>query len=246
MRLGPRSSSVSSKLPAAKPAVFTRTRVVYKPKCQTSCPRDFQLAHPQLLFGLPQEGEGRLEAGGASPGQPPPSLSTLKAGISGTGRLSTPCSSSCSKPQRENLRDFSIFQPESPPTVATGVTDEVGLGDAGVARPPGRVGARRRLRSCPPPPHPPQGWALGLRPWPPAGATPGDRRAKWLAMPLLSLSLLLLLLQVPAGSAETAAWAVTPERLREWQGECPPGPERPAGTSGAEVIQKRKGRSSRD
>ena len=65
-------------------------------------------------------------------------------------------------------------------------------------------------------------------------------------MPLLSLSLLLLLLQVPTGSAETAAWAVTPERLREWQGECPSGPERSAGTSGAEVIQKRKGRSSRD
>ena len=67
------SSSVSSKLPAAKPAVFTRTRVVCKPRCQTSCPRDFQLAHPQLLFGLPQEGERRLEAGGASPGQPPSS-----------------------------------------------------------------------------------------------------------------------------------------------------------------------------
>lgn len=52
-------------------------------------------------------------------------------------------------------------------------------------------------------------------------------------MPLLSLSLLLLLLQVPAGSA-------TPEWLREWQGECSPGPESPAGTSGAEVIQRRK------
>ena len=58
-------------------------------------------------------------------------------------------------------------------------------------------------------------------------------------MPLLSLSLLLLLLQVPAGSA-------TPERLREWQGECSPAPESPAGTSGAEVAQRRKGRSSRD
>lgn len=243
MHLGPRSSSVSSKLPAAKPAVFSRTRVVYKPRCQTSCPRDFQLAHPQLLFGLPQEGESRLEAGGASPGQPPPSLSTLKAGISGTGRLSTPSSSCCSEPQRENFRDFPSSS-QCPPTVATGVTDEVGLGAAGAARPPGRGGARGRLRSCAPPPLAPQGWALGLRRWPPAGAAPGDPRAKRLAMPLLPL--LLLLLQVQAGSAETAAGAVTPERLREWQGECPPGPERPAGMSGAVVTQRRKGLSSRD
>ncbi|TKC49258.1 hypothetical protein EI555_004869 [Monodon monoceros] len=54
-------------------------------------------------------------------------------------------------------------------------------------------------------------------------------------MALLSLlpPLLPLLLAVPAGSAEGAAAALTPERLLEWQGECPPAQRDQMGTSGA-------------
>lgn len=43
---GSRSSLVYPKLPAAKPAVFTRIRVVCKSRCRTSCPRDSQLIYP--------------------------------------------------------------------------------------------------------------------------------------------------------------------------------------------------------
>lgn len=91
-RLGPRSSSVSSKLPAAKPAAFTIIRVAYKPRCQTSRPRYSQLAHPQLLFGLrKKEREGWKQEARARGSFTPP-LSP-KAGISGMGRWSTPSSS---------------------------------------------------------------------------------------------------------------------------------------------------------
>lgn len=40
----------------------------------------------------------------------------------------------------------------------------------------------------------------------------------------LLLQLLLLLLGAPLGCAERAAAAFTPERVLEWQGECPPSP----------------------
>ena len=64
-------------------------------------------------------------------------------------------------------------------------------------------------------------------------------------MSLLSLlpPLLPLLLAVPAASAEGAAVALTPERLLEWQGECPPAQRDQMGTSGAGVGKRRKGRS---
>ena len=141
MRPGPRSSSVSSTLPAAKPAVFTRTRVVCKPRCQTSCPRDFQLAHPQLLFGLPQEGERRLEAGGASPGSLPPPSPPQRQEFLGRADGPPPLPPAASSRQGRTSATCPSSN-QCPPTVATGETDEVGLGDAGVARPRGKGGAR--------------------------------------------------------------------------------------------------------
>lgn len=117
-RLGSPSSSINSKQPAAKPAVFTRIWEICKPRCQTSWPRDSQLAHSQLLFSLPQERQRRLEAGGTCTGQPPPSsLPPTKAGISGMGRWSTPSSSSFSRPEcvgRGKPCDFPVFQPRGP------------------------------------------------------------------------------------------------------------------------------------
>lgn len=128
-RLGPRSSSVSSKLPAAKPAAFTIIRVACKPRCQISRPRDSQLAHPQLLFGLrKKEREGWKQEARARGSLTPPLSPPQRQEFLGWADGPPPLAPSRSKPEwvgrgkSPGLFRLPAHNPECPHTVATGVT----------------------------------------------------------------------------------------------------------------------------
>lgn len=192
-------------------------------------PEIFNSLTPNSYSASP--GRRRLEAGGASPGQPPPP--SPPEGRNFWDRQTVhPLPSCCSEPQRENFRDFPSSA--SVPTVATGVTDEVGLGAAG-ARPRGGGGARGRLRSCAPrPTHRRAGrWGCGAGPRGrctrrPAGQAVSDAAAA----------------AAPAAAAGTGRLrrdrgrGSPPERLRGGKVSVPRG-QRPAGTSGAVVTEEK-------
>lgn len=235
--LGSQSSSVYSMLLAAKPVVFTTVRVVCKPRCQTSCPRDSQLLTPNSSSAFPRKekaaGNRRSVHAVASPFlSPHPEgrnfwdgqmvhLFFLLLAEAGVGRAGKTSATSLSAAQC----------PECPHTVATGATEWVS-GTQG-QRGPGRGGARRGAAVPPPAPQPTaQTVELAAE-----SVTPATRRVQWLGMLLLRSLPLLLLLGAPRSFTEGAAMALTPEPVLEWQGECPPGRRNQIGSSGAGVVK---------
>lgn len=80
---------------------FTRIRVVCKPRCQTSCPRDSQLIHPQDWkqeectqgsLTPPLSPPQRQEFLGWADGPPPPPPSPSLSGLDGENRRGFPVS----------------------------------------------------------------------------------------------------------------------------------------------------------
>nr|XP_023478757.1 secretory phospholipase A2 receptor isoform X2 [Equus caballus] len=101
-------------------------------------------------------------------------------------------------------------RPQRLHTLAAGVTEWVSEGAGGGEA---RAGWSAEEGAVPPPA--PRGGAPGLQRWS-LPARPGSGRVQWLAMLLPSL-LLVLLLGAPWGCAQSAAAALTPERILEWQ-----------------------------
>lgn len=139
-RLGSQSSSVYSKLLAAEPAVFTRIRLVCKLKCQTSCPRDSLLAHPQLLSASPRKERGdwkqeELAPGSLTPPLSPPQRQEFLGRADGPPPLPPPSRSGVSRAGKTSTTSLSPAQsPECPHTVVTGTTEGPPGGWGGEAR----------------------------------------------------------------------------------------------------------------
>lgn len=145
------AAQFTPKLLAAKPAVFSRIRVVCKPRCQTSCPGDSQLAppprHPSRYSASP--GKERRSWKQEEPARdgltPPPSPPQRQEflGRAGGPRPPPPPSPPPPPPPRpsprerggENLRDFPARSAE--PRVSSrgaGTTERAAAAEAWGAR----------------------------------------------------------------------------------------------------------------